>query len=219
MLPMWLRPARLCSASTSGAYGAPLCRSALTTLTIDRRPAEVGLVLTSAMSGHPFHEIDVALQEAHVGLLDALATADEAPVALLLALDVDDVHRAHQQLLALDLVLEEQLDGGLDLGLRRVGQHFEHHLVALLAHHRGLFRDHRRHDHFHQSFLVHARVSSRCFTASFVMSTFSKRMRLTGSAWRASSTITFGRLREDRYRFSSSSCVTISTSCMPRSRS
>src|SRR5689334_11134437 len=119
MLPMWLRPARLCSASTSGACGAPLCRSALTTFTIDRRPAEVGLVLTSAMSGHPFHEVDVAFAlEAHVGLLDALATADEAPVALLLALDVHDVDRAHFDL----LVLEEELDGGLDLGLGRVGE-------------------------------------------------------------------------------------------------
>src|SRR3954463_6068857 len=211
MLPMWLRPARLCSASTSGACGAPLCRSALTTLTIDRRPAEVGLVLTSAISGHPFHEVDVALEEAHVGLLQVLATADEAPVALLLAFDVDDVHRADLELLALDLVLEEQLDRGLDLGLRRVGQHLEHHLVALLAHHRGLLGNHRRHDHFHQSFLVHARASSRCFTAARLIRTFSNRIRLTGSACRASSTMTFGRLREARYRFSSSSCVRMRT--------
>src|SRR5687768_18394738 len=95
MLPWWLRPARLCSASTSGACGAPLCRSAFTTFTIDRRPAEVGLVLTRAMSGHSFHEIDVAFAlEAHIGLLARLAAPDEAPVALLLALGVDDVHGA-----------------------------------------------------------------------------------------------------------------------------
>src|SRR4051812_36123021 len=102
MLPMWLRPARLCSASTSGACGAPLCRSALTTFTIDRRPAEVGLVFTSAISGHPFHEVDVAVtHEAHVRLLQVLAAADEAPVALFLALDVDDVDRADLDLLVL----------------------------------------------------------------------------------------------------------------------
>src|SRR5687768_4293573 len=134
MLPWWLRPARLCSASTSGACGAPLCRSAFTTFTIDRRPAEVGLVFTRAMSGHSFHEVDVAVGEAHVGLLEALAAADEAPVALLLALHVHDVDRAHRDL----LLLEEQLHGGLDLGLGRVGQDFEDDLLARLAHQRGL---------------------------------------------------------------------------------
>src|SRR5215212_9568175 len=103
MLPMWLRPARLCRASTSGACGAPLCRSALTTLTIDRRPAEVGFVLTSAMSGHPFHEIDVALAlQAHVRLLERLAAADEAAMALLLALHVHDVDRRDFDLLLLE---------------------------------------------------------------------------------------------------------------------
>src|SRR6187402_3003689 len=141
MLPMWLRPARLCSASTSGAYGAPLCRSAFTTFTIDRRPAEVGLVLTRAMSGHSFHEIDVAVAlEAHVRLLERLAAADEAAVALFLALHVDHVDRGHLDL----LLLEEQLDGSLDLGLGRVRQDLEHHLAAQLADHRGLLRDHRR---------------------------------------------------------------------------
>src|SRR6185295_16626160 len=108
MLPMWLRPARWDFFSTSGAYGAPLCRSALTTFTIDRRPAEVGLVLTRAMSGHSFHEVDVAFAlEAHVGLLDRLAAADEATVALLLALHVHHVHGADLDL----LVLEEELHG------------------------------------------------------------------------------------------------------------
>src|SRR5258707_8816353 len=134
---MELRPARLCSASTSGAYPGPLCSSAFTTFTIDRRPAEVGLVLTSAMSGHSFHEVDVALAlEAHVGLLEAPAPADEAPVALLLALDVDDVHRRHLDL----LLLEEQLDRGLDLGLGRVGVDFEDDLPAGLVPLRRPFR-------------------------------------------------------------------------------
>src|SRR6185369_9394152 len=119
MLPMWLRPARRDCFSTSGQCGSPLCRSALTTFTIDRRPAEVGLVLTSAMSGHSFHEVDVAFAEqAHIRLLDVLAAAHEAAVALLLALHVDHVHGADLDL----LLLEEQLDGSLDLGLGRIGQ-------------------------------------------------------------------------------------------------
>src|SRR5215470_18061517 len=123
MLPMELRPARFGSASTSGAYGDPLCRSGLTTFTMERRPAEVGLVLTSAMSGHSFHEVDVAVAlQAHVGLLDAAAPSGEAAVALLLALHVHHVHGADLDL----LLLEEQLDGGLDLGLGRVGQDLEH---------------------------------------------------------------------------------------------
>src|SRR5262245_64665225 len=109
MLPMELRPARLCSASTSGAWPDPLCRSGFTTFTIDRRPAEVGFVLMSAMSGHSFHEVDVAVAlQAHVGLLEGLALADEAAVALFLALHVDDVHGRHLDL----LLLEEQLDRG-----------------------------------------------------------------------------------------------------------
>src|SRR3982751_1461668 len=142
MLPIELRPARLCSASTSGAYGAPLCRSALTTFTMERRPADVGLVFTSAMSGHSLHD--------------------------------------------------------LDLGHGRIGHHLEHDLLAGLAHEGRLLGDHRGDDHLHQSFLVHASASSRCRTAAFVMSTLSNCMRLTGSAWRTSSTIPFGRLREER---------------------
>src|SRR5690606_2797414 len=106
-----LRPARLGSASTSGAYGAPLWSSGFTTLTIARRPAEVGLVLTRAILGHSFHEVDVAVAlEAHVRLLHRLAAADEAPVALFLALDVHDVDGAHLDL----LLLEEQLHRGPD---------------------------------------------------------------------------------------------------------
>src|SRR5258707_5693103 len=212
---MELRPARLCSASTSGAYPGPLCSSAFTTFTIDRRPAEVGLVLTSAMSGHPFHEVDVGVaDEAHVRLLDGLAPADEAPVALLLALHVQHVHRADLDL----LLLEEELHGGIDLGFGRVGQHLEDDLLAGLAHQGGLLRDHRCDDDLHQPFLIHARASSRCFTAAFVTRTFSKRMRLTGSAWRASITITFGRLRAGRWRLSSTASVRVRTGPMPRSR-
>ena len=37
--------------STSAACGAPLCRSGVTTRTAERRPAEVGLNVISAMDG------------------------------------------------------------------------------------------------------------------------------------------------------------------------
>src|SRR5258708_4993022 len=169
----------------------------------------------SAMSGHSFHEVDVALAlQAHIGLLEALAPADEAPVALLLALDVDDVHGRDLDL----LLLEEQLDRGLDLGLGRVGHDFEDDLAVRLADEGGLLRDHRGDDDLHQAFLVHARASSRCLTAARVTRTFSKRIRLTGSASRASSTRTLGRLRAERNRFSSTLSVRISTSLRPRSR-
>src|SRR5512139_2854719 len=130
MLPKWFRPARFDCFSTSGAYGLPLCRSALTTFTIDRRPAEVGLVFTRAMLCDSFHEVDVAFAlEAHVGLLHVAAAALEAPMALLLALEVHHVDRGDLHL----LLLEEQLDGGLDLGLGRVSQHLEDDLAVLLA--------------------------------------------------------------------------------------
>src|SRR5258706_12312192 len=117
-------------------------------------------------------------------------------MALLLALHVHDVHRRDLDL----LVLEEQLHGGLDLGLGRIGQHFEDDLAVHLAHEGGLLRDHRPPDAFHQAFLVHANPSSRSFTPALVTSTFSKRIRLTGSAWRAAVISVFGRFRSAKYR-------------------
>src|SRR5688572_949278 len=136
-------------------------------------------------------------------------------MALFLALHVDDVHRGHLDL----LLLEEQLDRGLDLRLGRVGHHLENDLPVLLAHEGGLFRDDRGDDHLHQAFGIHASASSRCFTASRVTSTLAKRMRFTGSACFASSTRTFGRLRAERYRLWSSLSVRMSTSSIPSARS
>src|SRR6185503_13654905 len=181
---------------------------------LHHRPASGrgGLGLDERHLGHPFHEVDVAVaDEAHVRLLDRLATADEAAMALFLALHVEHVHGAHLDL----LVLEEELHRGLDLGLGRVGQHLEDDLLAGLAHERRLLGDHGAQDHPGQSFLVHASASSRDFTAAREMSTFSNRMRLTGSAWRASSTSTLGRLREASRRLSSILSVRMSTSFMP----
>src|ERR1700687_1784564 len=144
MLPMELRPARFGNASTSGAYPEPLCSSGFTTFTIERRPADVGFVLMRAMSGHSFHKVDVALAlQAHISLFHGAPAADEAPMALLLALDVYHIDGCHLHL----LLLEEEFHRGLDLSLGRVAQNLEHHLPVGLAHERGLFRDHRGHDH------------------------------------------------------------------------
>src|SRR5262245_54146746 len=46
MWPVTLRPAFFDCFSTRRAYGPPLCRSGLTSLTTARRPGEVGLTLT-----------------------------------------------------------------------------------------------------------------------------------------------------------------------------
>src|SRR4029077_1141170 len=103
MWPVLLRPAPRFCGSTSDATGAPLCRLALTTLTSDRRPFDVGLTLTNAMSGLR-REIDfLARPQADIGLLPVPAPAHVCTEALFLALDIGDLHR-------LDLDLEHQLD-------------------------------------------------------------------------------------------------------------
>ena len=53
-----------------------------------------------------------------------------------------------------DLDLEHQLDGGLDLGLGRVAQDLEQHLVVLLADVRGLLGHDRRDQHLGQAAFV-----------------------------------------------------------------
>ena len=75
--------------------------------------------------------------ERHVRLLDVVAAADRLAEALDLALVLHGLHR-------IDVDLEHQLDGGLDLGLGGVAQHLEQHLVVLLGGHRRLLGDDRR---------------------------------------------------------------------------
>src|SRR5690242_13045473 len=216
MWPLLLRPEPRFWLSTSAATGGPLCSPGLTTLTSERRPFDVGLTLTSGMTLRLRREVDfLARLQAHVGLLPVAPPAHVGAEALLLALDVRDLHR-------LDLDLEHELDRGLDLGLRRVLQHAEHRLLVLVGDERALFGHDRREQHRHQPlvavFLRRAHAaslypirSSNCVTAPFVSSTWLKRTRLTGSTSRVSSTSTFGRFRDDRNTFSSSFSVTTST--------
>src|SRR5688500_18692902 len=121
MWPLLLRPdPRFCD-SVSLSNGRPLCRFGLTTLTSDRRPADVGLTLTSGMSGL-LREVDfLARLQAHVGLLPVPALAHVLAEALLLAADVADLH-------ALDVDLEHELDRRLHLRLRRILRDAEHDL-------------------------------------------------------------------------------------------
>ena len=53
-----------------------------------------------------------------------------------------------------DLDLEHQFDGGLDLGLGGVAQHLEQHLVVLLGDMRGLLGHDRRDEHLGQTAFV-----------------------------------------------------------------
>src|SRR5690349_6219656 len=145
MWPLLLRPEPRFWLSTSEATGAPLCRLALTTLTSDRRPFDVGLTLTNAMSGL-LREVDfLSRLEAHVRLLPVATTPLMRAEALLLAFHVGDLH-------GLDFDLEHQLDCGLHFGLRRVLHHAEDHLLVLVRDVRALFRYDRRKQHGHQPF-------------------------------------------------------------------
>src|SRR6478735_8427098 len=121
----------------SACTGSPLCRCERSALTTKRRPGDVGLVLMRAIFATPSvepppslldaGEVDrLALRELHVGLLEIRAPARAAAETLRLAGDVHDLH-------GIDLDLEHQLDGRLDLGLRRVTCDAKDDLVALIG--------------------------------------------------------------------------------------
>src|SRR5512132_952538 len=146
MWPLLLRPEPRFWLSTSDATGRPLYRAALTTLTRDRRPFDVGLTLTNAMMSALHGEVDfLAGLEAHVGFLPVAPTALVRAEALLLALDVRDLHR-------FDVDLEHQLDGGLHFRLGRVLHDAKDHLLVLVRDERALFGHDRREQYRHQAF-------------------------------------------------------------------
>src|SRR6185436_16348989 len=100
----------------------PLCRSGLTTLTMARRPGEVGFIFTSGISDL-HREVDfLARLQADVCLLGVIAAPGITAEALDLALRIDDLD-------AVDLDLEQQFDRRLDLRLGRVARDLEDHLL------------------------------------------------------------------------------------------
>src|SRR5690606_35875738 len=217
MRPWWLRPPVRPCFSSSGACGAPLWSSGVTTRTALRRPGEVGLKVISAMvlsSGRGHHVDRLALGQLHVCLAPVAAAADAVAEGLALPLHVDHVDR-------LDGDVEQLLDRDLDVGLGRVRRHFEDVLVGDFLQARGLLGDARRADHVVELggrpglgrgdvLLGHASHSSIFLTASAVITTESAPTSATGSRPCTSRTSTYGRLRADRYRFSVASSVTIS---------
>src|SRR5690606_18266918 len=94
--PWWLRPPlRLCF-STSGACGAPLCSSGVTTRTALRRPADVGLKVIKGMdrsSGRGHHVDRLAIGQRHVRLAPVGTAAHAETEGLGLALHVHHVDR------------------------------------------------------------------------------------------------------------------------------
>src|SRR5437899_548613 len=140
----------------------------------------------------------------HIRLLPAAAAPLETSEALVLAPDVQDLH-------FLDLDLEHQLHGRLDLWLGRISQHAEYVLVVLFPDEGALLRHERGEQHLHQALLVdartHLRISSKRAIAFFVRMTLSNWISDTGSAWFTSSTSTFTRLRAESSRFWSRSSV------------
>src|SRR6266567_268864 len=152
MRPRLFRPEPRFLLSTSCSNGRPLCRSRLTTLTSARRPGDVGLTLTSATLGL-LSEVDfVAGLQAHVRLLPAASPTRVRTEALRLAVDALDLDL---------LVLPDELDGGLDVLLGRVGPDPEDHLIVLIGDERRLLRDDRGQEHRHEAPFVHSRPGGR----------------------------------------------------------
>src|SRR5690606_3643338 len=179
MRPWWLRPPDLLCFSTSGACGAPLCSSGVTTRTAERRPAEVGLNFINGMglpSGLGGHVDALAVGQAHVRLTPVATAAGTGAEGLAIARHIDDVD-------LLDLYVEPLFHGGLGVGLGDVVRNFEHVLVVELLQARGLFR-HARSKQDAENLLVgaHASHSSIFLTASAVISTESAPTRVTGSS-------------------------------------
>src|ERR1700726_3052407 len=146
-----------------------------------RVPGEVGLNLIRAMGSIPgalalalrFVVDALACGQTHVGLFPVLGAAEARTEAALLARLVDDLH-------ALDLDLEHELDRAAHIGARGVAPHAECVLIALLQRERSLLGDVRREQHVHEPFTSqrlahggHCRRSSSNFTAPTVASTLS----------------------------------------------
>src|SRR6185503_307339 len=179
MWPWLLRPPASLLPLVSALTGLPFHRPVRSTITSCRSDGVIGLYVLRAIPLSPVlqargHVDLVTLDQRDDRLLPVTAHAGPALEELGLALHGDRVHR-------LDLDLEQAFDGLLDLGLGGIGRDLEGHLAVLRTVGR-LFRDQRRADHFvharaaHDRLVrAHCRRSSRCFTASLVSTSVSRR--------------------------------------------
>src|SRR3954468_5813783 len=182
MWPWFLRPPLSLLPRVSAFTGLPFHRPERSTITSCRSDGVIGLYVLRAITLSPVlqargHVDLVTLDQRDDRLLPVAAHTRPALEELLLALHVDRVHR-------LDLDLEQAFDRLLDLGLAGVGSDLERHL-AVLGTVRGLFRDQRGADDFvhartahgelDRRSRAHCRRSSRCFTASLVSTSVSRR--------------------------------------------
>ena len=171
MWPRLLRPEPRFLDSVSAEIGRPLCSVGLTTLTIARRPGEVGFSFTTGiylvsakLISWPAFRLTYALRTLRL-------RPDALGEALRLAGDVDHVDRVHVD-------LEEGLDRSLHFSLGGVLQHAERVLVVLLADHGALLRDDRSQQHLHHAIgggsavWFHPSISWTCDSAVRVIRTF-----------------------------------------------
>src|SRR5687768_5530076 len=150
MRPWWLRPPLLLCGSSSGACGAPLCRSGVTTRTAERRPGEVGLNFINGMgcsSGLGGYVDGLAFGQTHIRLAPAAAAAGAVTEGLVLALDVQHVD-------ALDLDVEQLLDRSLDFGLGSGARDFKDVLIGDFLQASGLLGNPRGAQHAEDFFVA-----------------------------------------------------------------
>src|SRR5574337_1625278 len=157
MRPALLRPPCLLWRSRSGAYGAPLCRPGVFTVTTARRPGEVGLAfltgMTAPASGLFAHEIDgTARRQAHVGFLPVALHTGALTGALDLAAHVHDLH-VH------DFDVKKFFHRAAHARLVGIAAHAEHHLVVGFAYLRGFFRHVRPEQHTRHGFVLELHAS------------------------------------------------------------
>src|SRR5471030_933494 len=180
--PWLLRPPVLCLPTVNALTGLPFHMPVRSTMTSWRSDGVIGLYVFRAIFRSPVlqarcHVDLVTFDQRDDRLLPVASHAGPALEDLALAFDVHRVDGLH-------LNLEQAFDGLLDLGLGRVGGDLEGHLAVLGAVGR-LLGDERRTNHFVHArprdglglvpLGAHCRRSSRCFTASLVSTSVSRR--------------------------------------------
>src|SRR5687768_14802675 len=126
MRPVLLRPPVLDFFSTKGAYGSPLYKSWLTILTTKRRPGDVGLRFTIAITSIPLlsrYKVNfLTLCQSYVCLLPIASSANTVARTLSFAFNV-------QYRNAFDLGVKQRLNCSFDFKLVCGWANFKNHLI------------------------------------------------------------------------------------------